>query len=249
MIRSRSKSERAGLLFPVSKFNARMKRRYPSVRITADASVAMSAALEYFAAEVIELAGNSCMMGKKARINNYHIYEAVTGDTEIDNSIRYVHREKHDLAGVKAKAKEKMILGDDQFLDSRSPYEFRTLSEEIIDKNMKIFEEEYREKIEEEKRNGFDCPVGGDGDQEDGEDEEYVDDYKIEKSEYEFSDEEEEQEDANGGDAEVKNVKSFEDFEEDLSDEEIDNKSSGKQQDNNDLAKQFIGELDFEESE
>lgn len=58
--------------------------------IESKAAVAMAAALEYMAAEVLELAGNAARDNKKARITPRHIQLAVRNDSEITELLKHV---------------------------------------------------------------------------------------------------------------------------------------------------------------
>lgn len=78
-----SKSQRAGLQFPVGRLARYLKNGRYSRRVGAGAPVYLAAVLEYLAAEVLELAGNACRDNNKTRIIPRHIQLAVRNDEEL----------------------------------------------------------------------------------------------------------------------------------------------------------------------
>lgn len=80
--KSVSRSEKAGLQFPVSKFNRHLRESKRTKRVGAGAPVYMAAVLEYVAAEVLELSGNA--LGKRKRIGPQDIMNAVRKDDELN---------------------------------------------------------------------------------------------------------------------------------------------------------------------
>ena len=79
-----SRSQRAGLQFPVGRLSRFMKQGKFAERIGAGAPVYMAAVLEYLAAEVLELAGNAAKDNKKTRIVPRHIQLAIRNDEELN---------------------------------------------------------------------------------------------------------------------------------------------------------------------
>ena len=79
-----TKSKRAGLQFPVGRFNRFLKKGKYSSRIGAGAPVYLAAVMEYLAAEILELAGNASKDNKKSRIIPRHIQLAVRNDEELN---------------------------------------------------------------------------------------------------------------------------------------------------------------------
>ncbi|CAM6129990.1 unnamed protein product [Calypogeia fissa] len=78
-----SKSQRAGLQFPVGRLARYLKNGRYSKRVGAGAPVYLAAVLEYLAAEVLELAGNACRDNNKTRIIPRHIQLAIRNDEEL----------------------------------------------------------------------------------------------------------------------------------------------------------------------
>eukprot|EP00497_Spongosphaera_streptacantha_P000401 TRINITY_DN1251_c0_g1_i2.p2 TRINITY_DN1251_c0_g1~~TRINITY_DN1251_c0_g1_i2.p2 ORF type:complete len:145 (+),score=38.18 TRINITY_DN1251_c0_g1_i2:119-553(+) len=81
---SLSRSQRAGVTFPVGRIARFLKQGGYTKRVGAGAPVYMAAVLEYIVAEVLELAGNAAKDNKKARIVPRFIQLAVRNDDELN---------------------------------------------------------------------------------------------------------------------------------------------------------------------
>ena len=79
-----SASKKAGLTFPVGRTLKLMRNRMVSKRYSKGCAVYMAAALEYIAAEVLELSGNACRDNHKKRITPRHVMLAVRNDDELN---------------------------------------------------------------------------------------------------------------------------------------------------------------------
>jgi histone H2A len=80
----KSKADKAGLVFPVSRIKRYLKvGRYAS-RISVGSAVYMAAVLEYLTAEIVELSGNAAKDHKKKRITPRHILLALRHDMELN---------------------------------------------------------------------------------------------------------------------------------------------------------------------
>ena len=88
--KSRSKSDRSGLTFPVGRIHSGLKQGRYAKRTGKGSSVYLAAVLEYLAAEVLELAGNACHDNRKKRIIPRHIQLAVRNDMELNKLLSNV---------------------------------------------------------------------------------------------------------------------------------------------------------------
>ncbi|GFP82033.1 histone h2ax [Phtheirospermum japonicum] len=86
-----SRSKRAGLEFPVGRVAQIFKAGKYSDRVSAEAPVYLTAALEYLAAEVLELAGDKARQCQKRRITPKHIQMAIETDEELSKLLAGVH--------------------------------------------------------------------------------------------------------------------------------------------------------------
>jgi len=82
--KSRTRSSRAGLQFPVGRVHRFLRKGNYAHRVGAGAPVYLSAVLEYLAAEILELAGNAARDNKKSRIIPRHLQLAVRNDEELN---------------------------------------------------------------------------------------------------------------------------------------------------------------------
>ena len=82
--KSKSRSRRAGLLFPVGRIHRMLRKGNYVERVGAGAPVYLTAVLEYLAAEVLELAGNAARDNRKTRIVPRHLQLAIRNDAELN---------------------------------------------------------------------------------------------------------------------------------------------------------------------
>ncbi|XP_040181433.1 late histone H2A.2.2 [Rana temporaria] len=82
--KSKSRSSRAGLQFPVGRVHRLLRKGNYSHRIGAGAPVYLAAVLEYLTAEILELAGNAARDNKKTRIIPRHLQLAIRNDEELN---------------------------------------------------------------------------------------------------------------------------------------------------------------------
>mmetsp|Transcript_3175 Transcript_3175/g.499 ORF Transcript_3175/g.499 Transcript_3175/m.499 type:complete len:125 (+) Transcript_3175:50-424(+) len=92
-----SRSQRAGLQFPVGRIARFLRSGRYSDRVGTGAPVYLAAVLEYLAAEVLELAGNASKDNKKSRIVPRHILLAIRNDEELN---RLMHNTTISDGGV-----------------------------------------------------------------------------------------------------------------------------------------------------
>jgi len=82
-IKSKARSEAAGLEFPVGRVHRYLRKGHYAARIDSDAPVYLAAVLEYLTAEILELAGNVARDNKKSRIIPSHLQLAVRNDEDL----------------------------------------------------------------------------------------------------------------------------------------------------------------------
>merc|ERR1712168_1025922 len=83
-VKSRTRSARAGLQFPVGRIHRFLRRGHYADRVGSGAPVYLAAVLEYLSAEVLGLAGNAARDNKKSRIIPRHLQLAIRNDEELN---------------------------------------------------------------------------------------------------------------------------------------------------------------------
>merc|ERR1712172_334402 len=83
-VKRTSKSQRAGLQFPVGRIHRLLRKGNYSKLIGTGASVYLGAVMEYLTAEILELAGNAARDNKKSRIIPRHLQLAIRNDEELN---------------------------------------------------------------------------------------------------------------------------------------------------------------------
>ncbi|PBK60478.1 histone-fold-containing protein [Armillaria solidipes] len=78
-----TRSFRAGLQFPVTRFHRKLRSNNVGKRIATGAPVYLAAVIEYLVAEIVELAGNAAKDNKKRRILPRHLQLAIRNDDEL----------------------------------------------------------------------------------------------------------------------------------------------------------------------
>lgn len=89
-VKSRTKSQRAGIQFPVGRILRFLKKGNYANRIGVGAAVYCAAVMEYLIAELLELSGNAANENKKKRIIPRHITLAVRHDEELNELLKDV---------------------------------------------------------------------------------------------------------------------------------------------------------------
>lgn len=79
-----SKSKKAGIFFPVSKFLNKMKKANPRLTVRSVSSVLLTSVIEYLVAEILELAGNVSSQFHRKRITPRDIFLAIKTDEEFE---------------------------------------------------------------------------------------------------------------------------------------------------------------------
>ena len=85
-----TRSTKAGLRFPVGRVHRHLKKANLKTRIGAGAPVYLAAVLEYLAAEVLELAGNTARDNKRRRITPRFVQFAIRHDNEFHELLQNV---------------------------------------------------------------------------------------------------------------------------------------------------------------
>lgn len=85
-----TRSQRAGLLFPVSRIHRYLRKTTHHFRIGSGAPVYQAAVMEYLTAEILELAGNAARDNKRSRIIPRHILLAIANDDELHRLLKGV---------------------------------------------------------------------------------------------------------------------------------------------------------------
>lgn len=88
--KSTTRSERAGLQFPVGRIHRFLKKGNYAQRIGSGAPVYLAAVLEYLTAEILELAGNAASDNKKKTISPRHLLLAIRNDDELNKLLSNV---------------------------------------------------------------------------------------------------------------------------------------------------------------
>lgn len=88
--RRKSRSDRAGLKFPVGRIARLLRAGKYCQRIGDSAPVFLAAVLEYLVAEVLELAGNAAHANHKTRIVPRHLQLAIRNDVELSHLLSSV---------------------------------------------------------------------------------------------------------------------------------------------------------------
>ncbi|XP_069349441.1 histone H2A type 1-H-like [Eulemur rufifrons] len=84
LTKTKSRSSRAGLKFPVGRIHRLLRKGNYAERIGGGAPVYLAAVLEYLTAEILELAGNASRDNKKTRIIPRHLQLAIRNDEELN---------------------------------------------------------------------------------------------------------------------------------------------------------------------
>lgn len=85
-----SRSDKAGLQFPVGRIHRFLRKGNYAQRIGSGAPVYLAAVLEYLTAEILELAGNAAADHKKKTISPRHLQLAIRNDEELNKLLRDV---------------------------------------------------------------------------------------------------------------------------------------------------------------
>ena len=87
---ARSRSLRAGTIFPVGRLHRLLRKRGYAERVGAAAPVYLAAVLEYLITEIIELASSAAQYHKKKRITPRHVQLGIRTDRELSQLLSSV---------------------------------------------------------------------------------------------------------------------------------------------------------------
>ena len=108
----RSKSKKAGLVLPVSRVHARMKKAMGKGGRVAQASpIYLTACLEYVASEVLEAAGKVTLERKRKRISPADLIAGIRGDKDLSRvfgNVEVIVGEQLRDVGAATKYEEKV---------------------------------------------------------------------------------------------------------------------------------------------
>ncbi|KOB72737.1 Histone H2A [Operophtera brumata] len=85
--KSRTRSSRAGLLFPVGRIHKILRKGNFAPRIGSGAPIFLAAVLQYLAAEILELASDAAKDNNKSRLSPRHILLAIRKDEELNRML------------------------------------------------------------------------------------------------------------------------------------------------------------------
>ncbi|XP_055604842.1 histone H2A-beta, sperm-like [Uranotaenia lowii] len=89
-LKAKSRSIRAGLVFPVGRVHRRLRKGNYADRVGSWAPVYLASVLEYLTAEVLELAANIARNRRKIRIIPRHLLLAIRQDQELNQLLSNV---------------------------------------------------------------------------------------------------------------------------------------------------------------
>ncbi|CAH2239832.1 histone H2A, sperm-like [Pararge aegeria] len=85
--KSKTRSTRSGLTFPVGRVHRYLRKGKYAPRIGCGSAVYLTAVLEYLSAEILELAAKAAIDNGRSRILPRHIMLAVGNDDELDKML------------------------------------------------------------------------------------------------------------------------------------------------------------------
>ena len=81
---AKSVSTKCGLVLSVARVEKRLRERREVKRVGKASAVFLAGVLEYVVAEILEMAGNQALAGKKHRVTPQHISIALRRDVELN---------------------------------------------------------------------------------------------------------------------------------------------------------------------
>jgi len=87
---STTRSDRAGLIMPVSRVHRFLKKGHYADHIGSGAAVYLAAVLECLVREILRVAGDAARENKKARIIPRHLQDAIKGHEELSKLLEGV---------------------------------------------------------------------------------------------------------------------------------------------------------------
>jgi histone H2A len=99
-MKARSRSKMAGLIFPISRTERIIRRLQPHTRLAATTGIYLAATVEYLVAEILDIAGSTCLEKKAKRITARHIVLSIADDDALNRLLTGVTVRSGGVVGL-----------------------------------------------------------------------------------------------------------------------------------------------------